>query len=142
MVDLRREEVRFVGFRIRVARSPRTGRTFPLVRPSCEALQHLRTVIKGLTGRDRAPLPDAGVIAEVNRVVRGWVGYFHYRNCSRDLAWLKTYLERRVRIYLGRKYRRWRWGFRTYPASVLYGRLGLYAIPTTAGRMRSAWALR
>jgi len=50
-----------VGFRIRVARSPRTGRTFPLVRPSCEALQHLRTVIKGLTGRDRAPLPDAGV---------------------------------------------------------------------------------
>jgi RNA-directed DNA polymerase len=142
VVDLRRAEIRFVGFRIRVARSPRTGRTFPLVRPSREALQRLRTALKDLTGRDRAPLPDAGVIAEVNRVVRGWVGYFHYRNCTSDLAWLKTYLERRVRIYLGRKYRRWRWGFRTYPASVLYRRLGLYAIPTTAGRMRSAWALR
>jgi hypothetical protein len=73
---------------------------------------------------------------------RGWVGYFHYRNCARDLASVKRYLERRVRIYLGRKYRRWCWGFRTFPDAVLYGRLGLYAIPLTAGWTCSAWASR
>ncbi len=142
VVDLRRTEIRFLGFRVRLARSPRTGGTFPLVRPSREALQRLRTALKGLTGRTRTSLPDATVVAEVNQVVRGWVGYFHDRNCTRDLASLKRYLERRVRIYLGRKYRRWCWGYRAFPDAALYRRLGLYAIPLTAGWTRSAWASR
>lgn len=142
LADLRREAIRFLGFSLRVVRSPRTGGTFPLVRPSPRALQRIRATIKELTGRDRAPLPDRLAIAELNQVVRGWVGYFHYRNCSRDLASLKRYLEQRVRIFLGRKYGRWRWGGTTFPASHLYGRLGLYAIPTTAGWTRPASASR
>lgn len=142
LVDLRRDAIRFLGFSVRVARSPRTGGTFPLVCPSSKALQRIRAKLKGLTGRDRAPLPDALVIAEINQVVRGWVGYFHYRNCSHAMASLKRYLEQRVRIFLGRKYRRWCWGGRTFPASHLYGRLRLYAIPTTAGWTRSASASR
>ena len=103
LVDLRRDAIRFLGFHIRVAQSPRTGGTFPLVGPSPKALQHIRTTLKGLTGRNRAPRPDALVIAAVNQVVRGWVGYFHYRNCYHAMASLKRYLERRVRLFLGRK---------------------------------------
>ena len=141
MIDARRDSFEFLGFNIRVARSPRTGRAFPLTRPAKEALRHIRAEIRGLTQRRNLNVSTEIVIGKVNEVVRGWVGYFYFKNCSKDLSGLNGYLKRKVRTYLRRKHQVKGKGYKRYPDSYLYNTLRLYKIPTTAPWTQTANAL-
>jgi RNA-directed DNA polymerase len=134
LLDARQQAFTFLGFSVRVVRSSRTGRRFPLIRPSAAACQQLRDQVKGLTGRDHLALPTLTLIAAVNRVVRGWAGYFYVHNCSRDFSALRWFLEERVRTYLRRKHGYRSRGYRAFPHTFLYGSLGLFRLP-----MRVPW---
>ena len=131
-LDARPQAFTFLGFTVRVVRSKRTGREFPLVRPSADARQRLRDKVKALTGRDHLALPTPTLITAVNRVVRGWAGYFHFQHCTRDFSALRWFIEERVRTYLRRKHRHRTRAYQALPYTVLYGRLGLYRLPTRA----------
>jgi len=132
VAEVRQQDITFLGFSIGVKKSIRTGNEFPLIRPSKEALKHIKAEIKSLTDRTNLALPTEVVIRKLNEVVRGWVGYFRYGSCSRDMAKLKRYLEERVQTYLRHKHRKKGRGFMVYPYHYLYESLGLYKIPTTA----------
>ena len=132
VAEVRQQDITFLGFSIGVKKSIRTGSEFPLIRPSKEALKHIKAEIKSLTDRTNLALPTEVVIRKLNEVVRGWVGYFRYGSCSRDMAKLKRYLEERVQTYLRHKHRKKGRGFMVYPYHYLYESLGLYKIPTTA----------
>ena len=140
VLDAREESFNFLGFRMRVIQHPRTGRRFCLIRPAKRALAEIRTELKSLTRRSTLVFPEEVVIQKLNERVRGWVGYFYYGNCSRDMKFLKRFLEQRVRIYLRRKHRTQSWGYRAYPNKYLYNILGLYKIPTTAPWTQAAKA--
>jgi len=140
IVDTRKEKLNFLGFTIEVVKNPKTGRSFPLIRPSKEAMAEIKAEIKALTCRKTLSLPREIVIKKLNEKVRGWVGYFYYRNCSRDLSTLKGFLDERVRIYLRRKHAMKSRGYKAYPYKYLYGNLGLYKIPTTAPWTQAAKA--
>jgi group II intron reverse transcriptase/maturase len=131
-LDARPQAFTFLGFTVRVVRSKRTGREFPLVRPSAAARQRLRDKVKALTGRDHLALPTPTLITAVNRVVRGWAGYFHFQHCTRDFSALRWFIEERVRTYLRRKHRHRTRAYQAIPYTALYGRLGLYRLPTRA----------
>jgi group II intron reverse transcriptase/maturase len=139
-VDARKERFNFLGYRIEVVRNPKTGKTFPLIKPSKEALAEIKAEIKALTCRKTLCLPKEVVIKKLNETVRGWVGYFYYGNCSRDLSSLKGFLDERVRTYLRRKHAKKSRGYKDYPYQYLYGTLGLYKIPTTAPWTRTVKA--
>lgn len=130
----------FLGFNIKMVKNPKTGRTFPLVRPSKKSLKHIRVEIKGLTGRDRLAIPEEDNISQINGVVRGWVGYFYYGHCSQDLSALRLYLEERVRRYLIKRHRKRGRGYKAYPSNYLYDSLGLYKIPVIAPWKQTAKA--
>lgn len=132
ILNAREEKFTFLGFTIQVVENPKTGKRFPLIRPSKEALAEIKAEIKALTCRRTLHLPKEVVIKRLNEVVRGWVGYFYYGNCSRDLSALKGFLDERVRIYLRRKHAKKSRGYKVYPYQYLYETLGLYKIPTTA----------
>ena len=140
VVDARQESFNFLGFTTRLIKNPKTGRRFPLIRPSKEAVKHIKAEIRELTCRKNLLMPEEVVIVKVNEVVRGWTGYFYYENCSKDLSALKHYLEERVRTYLRRKHRTDGRGYKVYPYQHLYGTLGLYKIPTTAPWTQAAKA--
>ena len=125
------EGFNFLGFNIKVVRNPKTGKSFPLTRPSKKSMKHIRAEIKAMTNRTQLILPEESIIRKVNETVRGWVGYFYFKNCSRDFQQLNEYLKERVRIYLRRKYRKVS-KYKAYPNRYLYKTLGLYKIPTTA----------
>jgi group II intron reverse transcriptase/maturase len=129
VVDARQAAFTFLGFRVRVARSRRTGRPFPLVQPAAPACQRLRDAVKALTTRAHLARPTADVITAVNQVVRGWAGYFHYQHCGRAFSALRRFVSQRVRIYLRRKHRLPSWSYQAFPDTFLYGRLGLYRLP-------------
>ena len=94
--------------------------------------------MKILTDRKRTPIPLADVVAEVNRSLRGWSEYFHYRNSTAIFGHVKWHVEERLRTHLRRRFKL-RSRFQAYhhlPTSKLYGSYGLFKLPTTAGWRR------
>jgi RNA-directed DNA polymerase len=131
VVDAQRENFNFMGFTIAM-KGARTGRIFPLVVPSKKALKHIRAEIKQLTTERYSATSTEIVIQRVNEVVRGWVGYFYYGNCSKSMSHLRRYLVRRMRTYLRRKHHYNGYGYKRFPDDYYYQTLGLYKIPRTA----------
>jgi group II intron reverse transcriptase/maturase len=138
IVEATQDGFNFLGFAIRLVKHPKTGKTFPLIRPSQKAMKHIRAEIRQLTCKRNHTLPEEIVIGSLNEKVRGWVNYFYYRHCSRSMSVLKYYLERRVKIYLKRKHKQS--SYAAYSFDYLYDSLGLYRIPLTAPWTRTVKA--
>jgi hypothetical protein len=69
----------------------------------------------------------------VNRVVRGWSGYFHYGNSAGVFSQMTYWLRNRLRRWLWRKHAR-RGGLQKHYANEqLDTRYGLWSLPRTAG---------
>ena len=133
----------FLGFEIWMAQSRRTGRWYPHVQPSKKSLRTIKDRITRLTARTRTVMPVEWIVSELNATVRGWVGYFHVRTCSRTLTRLRGHLEERMRTQLRKRHkiRDRKMGFARFTDRDLYGKYGLYKVPTTAGWTK-AHALR
>lgn len=133
----------FLGFEIWRAKSRRTGKHYSHVCPSKKSLKAIKDRITQLTGRTRTVIPVDWIVRELNTVVRGWVGYFHLRNCSRALSRVRWHLEERMRTHLRRRHkiRDRKTGNTRFTERDLYTKYGLYKMPTTAGWTR-AHALR
>jgi RNA-directed DNA polymerase len=98
--------------------------------------------MKALTGRKRTPIPLPVLVEEVNMSLRGWSGYFHYRNCTGVLGEVKWHVEERMRTHLRRRFKLHSRAQAQHhlPSSNLYGSYNLYKLPTTAA-WRKAHAL-
>ena len=143
MVNAKKEGFNFLGFELRMGRSRRTGNPYPLVQPSRKALKKIKDSITALTHRRMTPMPMSEIIKKVNTALRGWVGYFHYRNCSKTLVNLKFHVEGRLRTHLRKRHKvkSRAVGFTRFTNRSLYEKYGLYKVPTTAGWTK-AHALR
>jgi hypothetical protein len=142
-LDSQKNSFRFLGFEIGMKKSARTGKTYPHVEPSKKALGAIRQKIACLTRREMTCVPLDAMLEKVNQTLQGWVGYFHYRNCSRVLGKLKWQIEERMRTQLRKRHKiRHRvTGYVRFSRSKLYEQYGLYKVPTTAG-WTTAHALR
>jgi group II intron reverse transcriptase/maturase len=125
----------FLGFTIWMAKGRKTGNYYPHVQPSKKSLQVIKDRVTKLTNRVRTVKPLTWVVKEVNATVRGWVSYFHYRNCSKTLTHLKSHVEERLRTHLRKRHkvRERKAGYALFPIGTLYEKCALYKVPTTAG---------
>jgi group II intron reverse transcriptase/maturase len=125
----------FLGYTIRMGRSNRTGKYYPHVQPSKKSLQSIKDRVTELTERSRTIMPIEWVVNEVNATVRGWVGYFHYRNCSATLAQVRGHVEERMITHLRKRHkvRDRKMGYLRFKRRMLYEKYGLYKVPTSAG---------
>jgi hypothetical protein len=130
----RREGFDFLGFGVRWPRSRRTGREYPPVEPSPRSPQRLREAVRA----KRNPwtlwprLPEA--VAGVNRLLRGWAGYFHFGHSRRVMGKLDGPVRDRVRRWLWRKQGRRKALWSAYPDERLRAQYGLGPLP-----VRVAW---
>jgi len=133
----------FLGFTLWMGKGRRTGKYYPHVQPSKNAEQKVKDRITALTKRERTIMPLEWVVNEVNTMIRGWVGYFHYRNSSQALTRIRNHLEQRLITHLRKRYkvRDRKAGYVRFPNRALYVKYGLYKVPTTAG-WKKAHALR
>ena len=129
----------FLGFTIWMGRGRKTGNYYPHVQPSKKAEQKVKDRITELTTRNRTIMPLEWVVNEVNAMVRGWVGHFHYRNCSQTLARVRNHLEQRLITHLRKRHkvRDRKAGYVRFPNRSLYEKYGLYKVPTSAGWTRA-----
>jgi len=125
----------FLGFTIWMGKSSKTGNHYPHVQPSKKSLQNIKDRVTSLTKRNRTMAPIEDVVKEVNATVRGWLGYFHFKNCSKTLAQVRGHVEQRLRTHLCKRHkiRERKTGFARFSNQVLYENYGLYKVPTTAG---------
>lgn len=135
IVNAHRGKFDFLGFSIWIAESRKSGNLYPHVQPSKKALQAIKDRVTGLTKRERTVKPIEWVVTEVNATVRGWVGYFHFKNCSKVLTHLRGHVEERLRTHLRKRHKikDRGTGYARFGSQVLYGKYGLYKVPTTAG---------
>jgi RNA-directed DNA polymerase len=132
----------FLGFSIRMSRGRRTGKPYPHVSPSAKSLLKIKTKLTALTGRELTPITLDKIVGNVNRSLRGWANYFHYRNSNLVMEKLKVHAEQRLRRHLMKRHKvkDRRIGEGQFPSVDLYRRYGLYKVPTAAG-WKSAHAL-
>jgi RNA-directed DNA polymerase len=135
VVNAWQESFEFLGFELRMRNSRNTGHSYPHVQPAKKSMKKIKARLTELTVRRNTPIPLAVIVGKLNSVLRGWVNYFHYRNCSQSLVDLKHHAEQRLRTHLRRRHRikDRATGYVRFSNRMLYQRYHLYAVPTTAG---------
>ncbi|MBL9029256.1 MAG: hypothetical protein JNK42_02145 [Caedimonas sp.] len=66
------------------------------------------------------------VIDEINPILRGWVAYFRMGNSSRCFAFIKDWVEKKLRRHLIYAQKRQGFGWKRWSKETLYKTFGLY----------------
>lgn len=124
----------FLGFEIWMQRSMISGKAYPHVQPGKKAVERIKGLTTDLTRRVLTPMPLPMLMERLNQTLRGWTGYFHYRNSTRVLKMVKWHAEERLRTHMRKRYKiKFRaGGYERFPNRVLYERYELFKVPTTA----------
>ena len=125
VVDLRKgESFGFLGFEFRRLRSLR-GRWRPQYTPKLKKrtalLAKLRDIFRGYTSQ-----PVGRVIELINPVLRGWVNYFAVGHSAPCFAFIKDWVEKKIRRHLMRARKRNGFGWKRWSSQWLHGVLGLF----------------
>jgi group II intron reverse transcriptase/maturase len=129
-----REGFNFLGFTVRWQRSKRHGRWYGHVQPSAKSEQHLRDAVRQILNHWTQHRPITEVVADLNPLLRGWHGYFHFRHSTQVVWDLQGWVRARLKGWLWRKHGRKKGKWKGYPDDLLHDRYGLWRMPT-----RAAW---
>jgi RNA-directed DNA polymerase len=122
--DARREPFDFLGYSFGPDISPRTGRRYLSARPSKKSMQRVRQNIRERLRRAiTAPWREAET--DLNRLLRGWAGYFSYGTRRRAYRAVDRHVYDRVRHFLRRRHKVSTRGTRRFSYETLYGELGI-----------------
>lgn len=135
VVDATQASFDFLGFRYQMHRGARTGKPYPNVRPTDKSLKKIKAKLTALSTRNLTTIPLDAVVGTMNRSLRGWANYFHFRNSSQAMNKIRNHAEARLRTHLMKRYKvkDRRTGQARFRHADLYGRYGLYKIPAGAG---------
>ena len=131
LVDIRREGINFLGFNL-TRRKSLQHHPYLHVEPSQKSRQALREHLGEILNHWTLWKPIGAVVKEANQVLRGWAGYFHYRNSTSVMGGMKRYSRERLRRWIWRKHDCKRGLWNSCPDEQLHTHYGLYALPTTA----------
>jgi RNA-directed DNA polymerase len=131
LVNIRQEGINFLGFNL-TWRQSFQGRGYLHVEPSQKSRRHLREKLGGILNHWTRGRPIQEVVAEANRVLRGWASYFHYGNSVKVMRGLQQDSQNRLRRWLWRKHACGHSLWTHYTNEKLHQQYGLYELPTTA----------
>ena len=124
-VDLRKgESFGFLGFEFRRVRSL-NGRWRPQYTPKLKKRTALLAKLRDIVRR-YASQPVARVIELINPILRGWVNYFAVGHSARCFAFVKDWVEKKIRRHLMRARKRKGFGWKRWSSQWLYSVLGLF----------------
>jgi len=124
-VDLEKgESFGFLGFEFRRVRS-RQGRWMPLRMPKAKKRTALLGTLRAVFRRLQSQ-PVSRLIDEINPILRGWVNYFAMGHSSRCFAFIRDWVEKKIRSHLARACQRRGFGWERWSREWLYETLGLF----------------
>jgi RNA-directed DNA polymerase len=124
-VDLEKgESFGFLGFEFRRVLS-RQGRWMPLRIPKAKKRTALLGTLRAVFRRFQSQ-PVSRLIDEINPILRGWVNYFAMGHSSRCFAFIRDWVEKKIRSHLARACQRRGFGWKRWSREWLYETLGLF----------------
>ena len=93
--------------------------------PSYKAENAIRRRIRQIVDY-RRPVKVEQLVKEITPVLRGWVNYFRTANSSKKFGKVKFYVAQRIRKFMRRRRQKAGYGYKQYPDTFLYPKLGLY----------------
>ncbi|MCL5034499.1 MAG: group II intron reverse transcriptase/maturase, partial [Bacteroidetes bacterium] len=115
----------FLGFRFQAVRSRKTHKQLILVYPSPKSQQRFRDAICKQVHHG-LPLRVKEQVDNVNKYLRGWVGYYRVGHASETFRQLAHFVNKRVRHVIWRRKGRRGYGWNKVSSDYIYGTLGLY----------------
>ncbi len=103
-LDVRDEGFKFLGFAVSWRRARRSGRYYPHVEPHPKSQMKLRDKLREKLNHWTLWRAAEEVIPEVNRMLKGWGGYFHYANSTHVFDCMNHFTLNRLRRWLWRKH--------------------------------------
>src|ERR1700674_5013962 len=136
----RREFFEFLGYTFGPLYSQRTGGRYNGAQPSRNAVASIKDNIRQRL-RPGNPAPWEEVARALNRTVRGWANYFSYGSVTKARHDVKLHLYHAVRGFLRRRHKVAGPGYRQFPLTDVFGKLGVLA-PDLCPGVRAAHAFR
>jgi group II intron reverse transcriptase/maturase len=133
-LDVRADGFKFLGFGVSWRRARQSGRHYPHVEPHPKSQMKLREKLRDKLNHWTLWRSAEEVVPEVNRLLKGWGGYFHYANSTQVFNRMNLYATNRLRRWLWRKGASRKALWAAHPNKVLRERFGLYQLPP-----RAAW---
>lgn len=134
------ERFDFLGYSFGPHYSPRTGRRYLGASPSKKSVARLKPRLSAILHRGNNE-PWADVCSKLNRLLKGWSGYFDYGTCTPAYCAIDHHVATRVRRFLVKRHRVSSHGTRWFSDTTIFGELGVVRLRQLAVR-RPPWALR
>lgn len=93
--------------------------------PSHKAENAIRERIRQIVDY-RRPVKVEQVVKELTPALRGWVNYFRIANSTKKFGKIRFYTAQRIRKFMRRHRGKVGYGYKLYPDTFLYQKLGLY----------------
>lgn len=122
----------FLGFRVRWQSSRVSGQWYVHVEANGRSQQRLRQAVRAKLNHWTLGQRIPEAMTGLNRLLRGWSGYFHYRHSSRVMGKLNGYVRDRLKRWLWRKHGQTQALWSAYPDERLHGYYGLWSFPEQA----------
>lgn len=126
LVRIPEQRFDFLGYTLGIFYA-KAGRPYIGTAISKKSISRLFDKIHDETSRRWLEGPVEKRVLELNRLLRGWCGYFDQGPIYEPYRRVRKYTERRLRRWLMKKHKRRGTGYRQYPDEYLYKKLGLFS---------------
>jgi RNA-directed DNA polymerase len=136
--NARKERFDFLGYSFGPHHFVRSGKRYIGASPSKKSVARLKPRISAILGPgNKAPWPT--VCVQINRVLKGWAGYFNYGTCTAAYCAIDHHVAGRVRHFLIKRRKVPSQGTKRFSDRIVFGKLGVVRLRTLAVR-RPSWA--
>jgi RNA-directed DNA polymerase len=139
--DARKERFDFLGYSFGPHYSPKNGRRYLGASPSKKSLTRLKPRISAILHRGNND-PWGEVCVKLNRLLKGWSGYFDYGTCTPAYRAIDNHVMTRVRHFLVKRHKVPSRGTRRFSRDTVFGELGVLSLRTKQAVRSPPWALR
>jgi RNA-directed DNA polymerase len=133
--NARKERFDFLGYSFGPHYSRQDGRRYLGAGPSKKSVARLKPRISAILRRGNNE-PWADVCTKLNRMLKGWQGYFDYGTCTPAYCAIDHHVASRVRHFLVKRHRVSSHGTRRFSDENVFGELGVIRLRRLAVRHR------
>jgi RNA-directed DNA polymerase len=129
LCDARRDPFDFLGYTFGQVYFRKDGHTYLAAQPSRKAVQRLKTKLRNELSAGIVS-PWSAVRDRLNRLLGGWSGYFGYGTRTFAYRAVDNFVQSAVRHFLRRRHKVPGRGTRRFPATTIFGALGVLRLRT------------
>src|SRR5262245_14846759 len=139
--NARKERFDFLGYSFGPHHSPKNGRRYLGASPSKKSVARLKPRISVILHRGNKD-PWEQVRVKLNRLLRGWSGYFDYGTCTPAYRAIDNHVMTRVQRFLIKRHKVPSRGTARFSRETVFGQLGVFSLRAWQAVRPQPWVLR